>query len=81
MSRNLRTLIPLGSVVAERELVFKRSDHAPQTIRIQIGTPVGGKPVGAIPSVLERNQHKDLDARPESIAVHRRTVAQFNGRE
>ena len=40
MSRNLRAIIPLGTVIADRELLFQRSGQAPQIIRIQIGAPV-----------------------------------------
>jgi hypothetical protein len=40
MSRNLRNLIPLGSVIAERELTFERQNEKPRIIRVQVGAPV-----------------------------------------
>jgi hypothetical protein len=40
MSRNLRSIIPIGSVIAERELSFERSCEPSRTIRVQVGAPV-----------------------------------------
>ena len=40
MPRNLREAIPLGAVIAERELSFNRLGEAPHPIRVRIGAPV-----------------------------------------
>jgi hypothetical protein len=40
MARSLRTAIPLGSVIAERELSFETSSGVARTIRVQVGAPV-----------------------------------------
>jgi hypothetical protein len=40
MPRDLRKLIPLGSVIAERELSFNRPGEATRIIRARIGAPV-----------------------------------------
>jgi hypothetical protein len=39
MARNLRKAIPLGTVVAQRELTFARGQVS-HTLRVQVGTPV-----------------------------------------
>jgi hypothetical protein len=40
MPRNLREAIPLGAVIAERELSFNRPGEVPRPIRVRIGAPV-----------------------------------------
>lgn len=40
MARDLRNLIQLGSIVAEREFSFQRAGEPARTVRIQVGAPV-----------------------------------------
>lgn len=40
MARDLRKLIPLGSIVAEREFSFQRAGEPARTIRVQVGAPI-----------------------------------------
>lgn len=40
MTRNLRNLVPLGSVIAEREFFFQRAGEPVRTVCIQVGAPV-----------------------------------------
>ena len=40
MPRNFRKVIPLGSVIAERELSFSRPGEATRIIRVRIGAPI-----------------------------------------
>jgi hypothetical protein len=40
MSRNLRSLIALGQVIAERELSCEKPGEPARTIRVQVGAPV-----------------------------------------
>ena len=40
MSRNLRSAIALGQVIAERELSFDKPGELDRTIRVQVGAPV-----------------------------------------
>jgi len=40
MPRDLRRVVPLGAIIAERELLFSCPDDEPRTIRVRIGAPV-----------------------------------------
>jgi hypothetical protein len=50
MSRNLRSLIALGQVIAERELSFEKPGEPARTIRVQASNHLGTIRIGVCDS-------------------------------